>query len=94
MGGFQEFEQLLNLRLPLIEGKCPPIIEGGKWIYPEPDNSPDPNIAEYDTYGIEDKDEFYNYVTVCKKCGTRFIAYSDSGDEERSYCPGCGRRLD
>ena len=85
--------------LPLVEGKCPPITrmrEDGQYesCYPEPDpDYKDPEIRETDTYRITDKEEFYNYMTVCNACGAEFIAYQD-GLLVRNYCPFCGKRLE
>ena len=88
-----------RVMLPMVEGKCPPVhavdVEGEYWYYPEPyPDYVDPNIHEYEKYSIEDKDEFYYYVTRCKNCGARFIAYDFDWNETRNYCPGCGKRLD
>ena len=85
--------------LPLVEGKCPPItrmMEDGQFesCYPEPDpDYEDPEIRETDTYIITDKEEFYDYLIVCKACGTEFMAYQD-GLPVRNYCPFCGKRLE
>ena len=82
--------------LPLVEGKCPPVYDAEKkeWYYPEPDpDYKDPELIETDTYRIEDKEEYWNYETVCKSCGTRFIAYGEEWDTIRNYCPGCGQKL-
>ena len=88
--------------LPLVEGKCPPerrlVNIDGKWewetFYPEPDEDyEDPEIYETETYSQEDKDEFYDYVTRCKKCWTEFIAYDKNGERTMKYCPECGARL-
>ena len=83
--------------LPLVEGKCPPVYDPIKkeWYYPEPDpDYVDPEIMETENYSIEDKEEFYNYKTVCKKCGVEFIAHSQVGLLVRNYCPGCGAKLE
>ena len=90
-------------RLPMVEGRCIPEsrmrLEGGHWVhewmYPEPDpDYVDPEIMETENYSIEDKEEFYNYKTVCKKCGVDFIAHSQVGLLVRNYCPGCGAKLE
>ena len=87
----------------MVEGKCPPVHEiywengemKHRWYYPEPDpDYVDPETYETDGYSIEDKDEFYGYVTVCKSCGTRFQAFDKKYENIRSYCPGCGRSLE
>ena len=86
-------------RLPLVEGKCPPVScideNGQAWSrYTEPNPGyVDPEIKEFDMYRIEDVEEFYDYVTVCKNCGTRFIAYQEH-DLILKFCPGCGGRLE
>ena len=85
--------------LPLVEGKCPPITRLGingqiESCYPEPDpDYEDPEIRETKKYRITDKEELYNYMTVCKKCGTEFIAYFAT-KLVRNYCPCCGEPLE
>ena len=85
--------------LPLVEGKCPPITrmnaEGQiESCYPEYDPDwQDPEIFETDTFFQEEKDEFYDYVTRCKKCRTEFIAYNVDGNRVMKFCPGCGKTL-
>lgn len=85
--------------LPLAEGKRPPVStidESGKrvWYYPEPDPEyRDPEIREEEKYAVEDKDEFWGYVTRCKKCGARFQGYDADYNYVRNFCPGCGERL-
>ena len=91
-----DWSSFFSCPLPLEEGKCPPVYDKEKkeWIYPEPDPEyKDPQITETGTYSIEDKDEFYNYVTRCKACGTKFIAYDESYKLIGNYCPGCGKEL-
>ena len=89
--------------LPLVEGKCPPVcrlaLRDGRfqreWYYPEPDPDwEDPDIYEADNYSQEDKEEYYDYVTVCKACETRFIAYNNAGKRAMNYCPFCGEKLE
>ena len=83
----------------MVEGKCPPITRVGtdgrlESCYPEYDpDYVDPEIRETEDCRIADKEEFYDYVTVCKKCGTEFIAYS-TGKLVRNYCPCCGERIE
>lgn len=90
--GFR-FMEMLQHKLPLCEDKCPPVFdENGNEYYPEPVEYVDPEIREEDEYAVEDKEEFYDYVTVCSSCGTKFIA-REAGDIVRNYCPGCGKRL-
>lgn len=90
--------------VPLIEGKCPPICtmvpdqKTGKWEvyskYPEPDPDwKDPEIYEADEYQVEDKDEFYDYVTRCKSCWAEFMAYGKDGKRVNNFCPQCGKKL-
>ena len=85
--------------LPLTEGKCPPITRVGingeiESCYPIPDpDYVDEEIYETETYSHEDKDEYYGYVTRCKKCGTRFQAFDFDWGSINNYCPGCGERL-
>lgn len=50
-------------------------------------------IPETDTYELEDKDEFYDFITCCKACSTEFIAYGRNQNPIRNYCPGCGKQL-
>lgn len=52
-------------------------------------------IPETDTYYLEGKEEYYDFETVCKACGARFMAYKDDKDWERirNFCPGCGKKL-
>lgn len=87
--------------LPLVEGKLPPVHrimwnDGSfrhEWYYPDPkEDWKDPEIYETDNYRQEDKDEFYDYVTVCKACQTKFIAYK-AGEKTMNYCPCCGKQL-
>ena len=83
-------------KLPLGEGKCPPVYDEEKdeFIYPEPDpDYKDPEERETDKYSIEGKEEYYGYVTFCKVCGTSFQAYNLDGEPVRNYCPGCGQKL-
>ena len=57
------------------------------------DIDPDePEVMETDTYVIDGGEEYYDYVTKCKACGTQFIAYDEDG-LTRNYCPGCGKQL-
>lgn len=84
-------------KLPLVEGKCPPIYDAEKneYYYPEPDpDYKDPEMIETDTYYLADKEEYYYYPTVCKGCGTQFQAYDRDNQNIRNYCPGCGNRLE
>ena len=89
--------------LPLVEGKLPPVhrysLHEGQfrheWYYPEPDTEwEDPEIYETEKYRQEDKEEYYDYETVCKTCGTRFIAYNNAGKRAMKYCPFCGVNLE
>lgn len=50
---------------------------------------------ETDTYFLADKEEYYDFETVCKACGARFMAYKDDKEWERirNFCPGCGKKL-
>lgn len=89
--------------LPLVEGKCPPIsryaLRDGcfqkEWYYPEPDMDwEDPEIYEAENYRQEDKEEFYDYVNVCKTCGTKFIAYNNANKKAMNYCPFCGKKFE
>ena len=80
--------------LPLCEGKCPPAVDkNGKGYYPRPSKRKDPNVREEEKYSVEDRDEFWDYVTVCKLCGAKFIARDDDYKTIRNFCPGCGERL-
>lgn len=82
--------------------------ENGKWVerwvqYEEGDLPEEADIKEAwdgqepetDTYYMEGKEEYYDYETVCKACGTRFMAYKDDKEWERvrNFCPGCGKKL-
>ena len=88
-----------KLPLPMVEGKCPPVStvdETGNMIYYYPDPEPDykdPEVREEDKFAVEDKDEFWGYVTMCKKCGARFQGYDNEYNYVRNFCPGCGERL-
>ena len=82
------FDPLETLQEPLTEGWIPGAPEG---YIPEPYE--DPEIYETDTYAVDDKEEFYNYPTTCKHCGTRFIAYSPDTELVHRFCPGCGKEL-
>ena len=91
-----DWNKYFENKLPLVEGKLPPVYdeEQGKYVYPEPDpDYEDPELTETDTYEIEDKEEFYGYVTSCKTCGTKFQAYDENGEAVRNYCPCCGEKL-
>ena len=99
-----EKEGWVEGKLPWLEGKCIPISvmevdsETGQWKvysrYPEPDPERiDREIYETETYWQEQKDEFYDYVIRCKKCGTEFIAYSANTKKIMNFCPGCGKNL-
>ena len=92
--GEYRFKRLPEVELPLVEDKCPPVVdENGNAYYPEPSNEEDPEIMETEKYAIMDKEEYYNYVTGCNACGTTFIAYTDDTELVRNYCPGCGKKL-
>ena len=41
---------------------------------------------------ILDKDEMWDHVTKCRRCGTEFIAILEN-ESVRSFCPGCGQKL-
>ena len=47
-----------------------------------------------DTYIIEDKNEYYDYETICMACEGTFIAYDKDGHTVRNYCPCCGAKLE
>ncbi len=100
--GFPEEGVWVEGILPMIEGRCPPVSrlrkDGNRWIkesmYPVPTpDYEDPEIYETETYSQEEKDEWYAYVTRCKKCNTEFMAYDDSGERIIKFCPGCGEKL-
>ena len=99
MGGFNYLTDggpFDNIRLPLVEGKLPPAYdeEKGEYVYPEPDpDYEDEEMFETDTFEVIDKDEYWGYPTMCKKCGTEFQAYDTNGVVTRNYCPGCGEKL-
>ena len=91
-----EWPKMRRMTLPLVEGKCPPAFdENGNCYYPEPNyDYVDPEIREEENFSVKDKEEFYNYPTTCKACGTYFIAYTGTERELiRNYCPGCGSKL-
>lgn len=93
--GVFRFATFRKPMLPLVEGKCPPEQdEDGNWYYPEPVEYNDPEIMETDSYSVDDKEEFYDYQTTCKNCGTRFIARDPNEELVRNFCPGCGKKLD
>lgn len=51
---------------------------------------------ETDTYYLSGREEYYGFETVCKACGTQFMAYTGKGIETkavRNFCPGCGKKL-
>ena len=35
-----------------------------------------------------------NGIVHCMTCGASFIAYNSNGEEVRSFCPGCGVKLE
>ena len=41
---------------------------------------------------LDDEDEYYDKVVVCKDCGCRFIGEYCS-DRVARYCPSCGHKL-
>lgn len=86
---------------PMREGEVPKdyVMGADGRIYErirEPgDPVPDPfegNVPETETYILTDREEFYDFVTVCKACGVQFIAYKDE-EHVRNFCPGCGKKL-
>ena len=96
----------VDCRKALTEGEVPPtysINENGQLcevIYePEDYENYDEfegEISETDTYYLSGKEEYYGFETVCKSCGTRFMARGEDngyGYKVRNYCPGCGKRL-
>ena len=94
--GEYRFKRTPDRILPLCEGKCPPAVsKNGKAYYPKPSKCVDPEIGDKGKYSVRDKDEFYDYVTVCNHCGTEFIATQRGITycRVRNYCPGCGERL-
>lgn len=55
----------------------------------------DPQVGtETATYIIDDKDEYWDYETICKACEGTFIAYDKDGNTVRNYCPCCGAKLE
>ena len=92
-------------RRPLAEGEVPPdyVMGADGQLYerildPEDYTDTDPfegKIPETSTYYLGGKEEYWGFETVCKSCGTRFMAYKDYGYgyDVRNYCPGCGKRL-
>lgn len=92
--------------MPLVEGEVPweqvMVLDTNtnkfklQWRQLEPEEREylrwEGNAPETDTYELEEKDEFYDFITYCKACNTEFIAY---GTQRliRNYCPGCGRQL-
>ena len=54
----------------------------------------DGETPETDTYYLEGREEYWDFETICKACGTRFMAYDTKHKERvRNYCPGCGKKL-
>ena len=97
--GEYRFKEMKAPMLPLCEGMCvPEVDEDGEPYYPEPVEYEDPEIREEEKFFIKDKEELYDYMTVCKGCGTEFIAvlrdeHRGYYQTVRNYCPGCGERL-
>ena len=91
-----EFETRMLRTGPLMEGERP-----GALYYDEEGNLQRRELPEYEPYEpvvtekyvINDKEEFYDYMTTCKQCGADFMAYDSSGNAVRNYCPCCGERL-
>ena len=74
---------------PEIKGKVTLFLDGGILFA---DVKPvkikaKPNVEEAACCKSEFKDEWYDYIYRCLKCGMHFMA-----DEPR-YCPNCGRRF-
>ena len=75
------WSKINSIKLPLVEGKCPPEydIEKQEWFYPEPDPEPDQEPYE----------EWYGPVCVCPDCGAEWMSRKD----ETNYCPKCGKQV-
>ena len=94
--------------MSLVEGEYPwereEYIENGvwkeRWVQLEDkDIPPDPGPEDHGTYHIESfNEEYWGPETVCKECGTRFMAFKPVGkyhsEPMRNFCPGCGKRLE
>ena len=98
MGGFNYLTDggpFDNIRLPLVEGKLPPVYDEEKkeYVYPEEQDYEDPEMIETDKFEVIEKEEYWGYPTRCKKCGTEFQAYDVFEEITRNYCPGCGEKL-
>ena len=84
---------------PLTEGEVPKTyvrIHGEIYecIPDDDDIGPyDPEEHETDRYIIDGKEEFYDYVTICKACECQFIAFDKRYNLTRYYCPHCGKKL-
>ena len=96
----------VDYREPLTEGEVPPaysINSIGQLckVIMEPEDYEDYDefdgeISDTDTYYLSGKEEYYGFETVCKDCGTRFMARGEEsgyGYNVRNFCPGCGKRL-
>lgn len=90
--------------MPLVEGERPWSLslmydqDGTRrevWCQMEDkDIPPDPGPEDRGAYYIESyNEEYWGPETVCKKCGTRFMAYSEDHKKINNFCPGCGERF-
>ena len=101
-GDIMRFKEV-QCREPLREGCVPKdygINREGKLceiIYEPEDYKPDPEIVDTETYYTSGREEYWDYETTCKACGTKFMAYGGGNlkgyEPVRNYCPGCGRKL-
>lgn len=99
--------KLANLLQPLQEGKIPTnyVLGPDGHIYAEIPEAQDREeydpwegqVHDTDTWFLsEGREEYWGFETICKACGTRWMAYKDhsQGYNIRNYCPGCGKKLD
>ena len=80
---------------PLVEGMRPGrmvMLADGTRVWKESPPAEEWKDKELENMTILDKEEFYDHVTRCKHCGTKFIAY-ENDETVRNFCPGCGKEL-
>lgn len=85
----KENEQLLE-GIPVIK------VDGKRFMGIETQEiTPDPVPGtRTDKYRIEDKNEYWDYETICLSCEACFMAYDKEGQRVRNYCPCCGAKLE
>ena len=91
----------VDYREPLREGEVPKSYcfdANGKLYEIIPDHDElhvpkDSFLVDTEEFTTIDRDEWWDFYTICNECGTSFMARDTHDERVRNYCPGCGKEL-